>query len=61
MKSTTSTETAYIDDIPESPVLKVLRAGRDGSVPDLDYYELADLALLVSWHNEIEQAIAKQK
>ena len=60
MKSTTSTETTDIDDIPESPALKVLGASRHGSVPNLDYYELADLVLLASWHDEIEQAIAEQ-
>ena len=43
MKSTTSTEDSEnIDDIPESPVLKVLRPSMYGSVPDLDDDELAD-------------------
>ena len=43
MKSTTSTEDSEnIDDVPESPILKVLRPSRYGSVPDLDDEELAD-------------------
>ena len=43
MKPTTSTEDSEnIDDIPESPILKVLRPSRYGSVPDLDDDELAD-------------------
>jgi hypothetical protein len=42
MKPTTSTEIEDIDDIPESPILKVLRPSKYGSVPDLDDEELAD-------------------
>jgi hypothetical protein len=43
MKPTTSTEDSEtIDDVPESPLLKVLRPSRYGSVPDLDDEELAD-------------------
>ena len=42
MKSTTSTETQDIDDIPESPLLKVIRPSKYGSIPDLDDDELAD-------------------
>ena len=43
MKPTTSTEDSEtIDDVPESPILKVLRPSMYGSVPDLDDEELAD-------------------
>jgi len=43
MKPTTSIEDSEtIDDVPESPLLKVLRPSRYGSVPDLDDEELAD-------------------
>jgi hypothetical protein len=42
MKPTTSTESEYIDDVPESPILKVLRPSMYGSIPDLDDEELAD-------------------
>jgi hypothetical protein len=39
----TSTEDSEnIDDIPESPLLKVLRPSKYGSIPDLDDDELAD-------------------
>ena len=54
MKSTTSTESEYIDDVPESPVLKVLRPSIYGSVPDLDDDELAD-------PDELEEQIYREE
>ena len=54
MKSTTSKESEYIDDIPESPILKVLRPSIYGSVPGLDDDELAD-------PDELEQQVYREE
>jgi len=53
MKTSTD-DSEYIDDVPETPILKVLRPNKYGSVPYLDDDELAD-------PDELEQQVYIQE
>jgi len=53
MKTSTD-DSEYIDDVPETPILKVLRRSMYGRVPDLDDDELAD-------PDELEEQIYREE